>query len=149
MHCIQTSWRQLDFPVLGQFIKSSLIECCNLRFLRSMKVLNLEGNRLTSFPRGIIVLELRTLKVTNNFIHHKLWKSTAPPQPQVSTIDIILLYVCILSIMKSAERVWACRRVSWFTFITTESYVNGSKSYLGFILSCYKAFLYMLVFSVS
>ena len=56
----------------------------DLRKLKSLCVLNVEGNQLSGLPCGI--LELRDVKqilASNNFMHPLLWAEKSVSQPQV------------------------------------------------------------------
>jgi len=50
--------------------------------LRALRELNLEGNQLGALPVGALHLNLKYLKINNNFMHPLLWRETATNQPQ-------------------------------------------------------------------
>ncbi|XP_015766438.1 PREDICTED: uncharacterized protein LOC107345249 [Acropora digitifera] len=50
--------------------------------LSCLRELNLEGNQLGALPMGALSLNLKYLRITNNFMHPLLWRETANNQPQ-------------------------------------------------------------------
>ncbi|KAL9965787.1 hypothetical protein ACROYT_G029634 [Oculina patagonica] len=50
--------------------------------LSSLRELNLEGNQLGALPVGALYLNLKYLRINNNFIHPLLWRESATNQPQ-------------------------------------------------------------------
>lgn len=54
-----------------------------IRHLKRLRALNLEGNQLAALPCGMLKLrELRYLRVINNFMHPLLWKENSQNNPQ-------------------------------------------------------------------
>lgn len=49
-----------------------------------LRELNLEGNQLGAMPMGALSLNLKYLKIRNNFMHPLLWRETVDNQPQVT-----------------------------------------------------------------
>ena len=49
-----------------------------------LRELNLEGNQLGALPMGALSLNLKYLRITNNFMHPLLWRETTNNQPQVT-----------------------------------------------------------------
>ena len=52
----------------------------------SLRELNLEGNQLGALPVGALYLNLKYLRIQNNFTHPLMWRETAANQPQVRLI---------------------------------------------------------------
>ena len=48
-----------------------------------LRELNLEGNQLGAMPVGALYLNIKYLRINNNFTHPLLWRETATNQPQV------------------------------------------------------------------
>ena len=49
----------------------------------SLRELNLEGNQLGALPVGALHLNLKYVRIQNNFTHPLMWRETAKNQPQV------------------------------------------------------------------
>ncbi|KAM7442987.1 Leucine rich repeat-containing protein 63 [Porites harrisoni] len=54
----------------------------NIGKLSCLRELNLEGNQLGAMPVGALYLNIKYLRINNNFTHPLLWRETATNQPQ-------------------------------------------------------------------
>lgn len=64
---------------------------CGSLYRSSLRLLVVDGNDLTSFPPGILKLNLKRIKFDNNFTHPYLWKENSLNSPQ-SLTQIALLF---------------------------------------------------------
>ena len=62
-----------------------IFECIMFRY-SCLRELNLEGNQLGAMPVGALYLNIKYLRISNNFTHPLLWRETATNQPQVRRI---------------------------------------------------------------
>ncbi|XP_028657103.1 uncharacterized protein LOC114651364 [Erpetoichthys calabaricus] len=54
----------------------------NIRNLRFLEFLNVEGNELGALPCGALKLQLKQLRISNNYMHHYFWEEYSKNQPQ-------------------------------------------------------------------
>ncbi|KAG2457254.1 LRCH1 protein, partial [Polypterus senegalus] len=54
----------------------------NISNLRFLEFLNVEGNELGALPCGALKLQLKQLRISNNYMHHYFWEEYSKNQPQ-------------------------------------------------------------------
>ena len=54
-----------------------------------LRELNLEGNQLGAMPVGALYLNIKYLRISNNFTHPLFWRETATNQVQVRRLAVI------------------------------------------------------------
>ncbi|XP_064800430.1 leucine-rich repeat-containing protein 63 isoform X3 [Oncorhynchus masou masou] len=128
----------LQFLDVSYNLLSSLTN--DIRKLRTLEYLNVEGNQLPGLPCGALRLSLTQLRISNNYMHPYFWKSCSWNSPQdlqhSATMTLSLTDTCLRYASLPPEAQMALSRVGVCDCCRGPMYGPGLKV----IRPCYNIF---------